>query len=111
MKTQFKAVILIFLFPALLFANSNKPEAKQTKEKTYHKEYSVNSDAKLKVNNSFGNIDIVTWNENRIVIIQIKKAKKGRLQNPSRVYKRLRASPPLTEPEIYLKKLLRIGCD
>ena len=68
MKTQFKAVILIFLFPALLFANSNKPEAKQTKEKTYHKEYSVNSDAKLKVNNSFGNIDIVTWNENRIVI-------------------------------------------
>jgi len=54
-----------------------------------------------------------TWrqDEDRIVIIQLKKGKKGRLQNPSRVYKRLRASPPLTEPEIYLKKLLRIRCE
>ena len=68
MKTQFKAVILLFLFPALLFANNNKPEAKQTKEKTYHKEYTVNPDAKLEISNSYGNIDIVTWNENRIVI-------------------------------------------
>ncbi len=32
MKTQFKAAILLFLFPALLLANNNKPEAKQTKE-------------------------------------------------------------------------------
>ncbi len=68
MKTQFKAVLLLFLFPALLFANNSKPNAKQTKEKTIHKEFSVNSDAKLKVSNSFGNVDIVTWNENRIVI-------------------------------------------
>ncbi len=68
MKTQFKAAILLFLFPVLLFANNDKPEYKHTKEKTYHKEYNVNSDAKLKVDNSFGNVDIVTWNENRIVI-------------------------------------------
>ncbi len=68
MKTQFKAVLLLFLFPALLFANNNKPVAKHTKDKTIHKEYSVNADAKLKVSNSYGNVDIVTWNENRIVI-------------------------------------------
>ena len=68
MKTQFKAVIILLLFPALLFANNNKPDFKHTKEKTIHKEYNVSSDAKLKVDNSFGNVDIVTWNENRIVI-------------------------------------------
>ena len=68
MKTQFKAVLFIFLFPVLLFANSDKPVFKHKKEKTFHKEYNVNSDAKLNVDNSFGNVDIVTWNENRIVI-------------------------------------------
>ncbi len=66
MKTQFKTVILLLLFPALLFANNGK--YKHTKDKTIHKEYNVNADAKLKVSNSFGNVDIVTWNENRIVI-------------------------------------------
>jgi len=68
MKTQFKAVLLLFLFPALLFASNCKPITQHTKDKTIHKEYSVNADAKLKVSNSYGNVDIVTWNENRIVI-------------------------------------------
>jgi len=68
MKPQFKAALLLLLVPTLLFANNKKPVVKQTREKTYHKEYSVKPDAKLEVSNSFGNIDIVTWNENRIVI-------------------------------------------
>lgn len=68
MKTQFKSIILLFLFPALLFANNSKPEFKHEKNKSYHKEYSVNSDANLNISNSYGNVDIVSWNENRIVI-------------------------------------------
>jgi len=68
MKTQFKSIILLLLFPALLLANNDKPAYKHTKEKTYHKEYSVNSDAILNISNSYGNVDIVSWNENRIVI-------------------------------------------
>lgn len=41
---------------------------KHTKEKKINKEFVVNSDATLKINNSYGNLDIVTWNENRIVM-------------------------------------------
>jgi hypothetical protein len=41
---------------------------KYTKKKTINKEFTVNANAKLNIDNSFGNVDIVTWNENRIVI-------------------------------------------
>jgi len=67
MKTQFKAIVFLLLFPALLMATDGK--YKYTKEKTIQKEFTVNANAKLEVDNSFGNVDIVTWNENRIVIV------------------------------------------
>jgi len=66
MKTHFKAIVFLLLFPALLFASDGKN--KYSKEKRINKEYAVNNDALLKIDNSFGNVDIVTWNENRIVI-------------------------------------------
>ncbi len=66
MKTQFKAIVFLILFPALLMATDGK--YKYTKEKTINKEFTVNANAMLEVDNSFGNVDIVTWNENRIVI-------------------------------------------
>lgn len=52
----------------MTLANNNGSKGKHTKEKTIHKEYNVSSDALLKVNNTYGNIDITTWNEDRIVI-------------------------------------------
>lgn len=66
MKTQFKAIVFLLLFPALLMATDGK--YKYTKNKTINKEFTVNNNAMLEVDNSFGNVDIVTWNENRIVI-------------------------------------------
>ena len=68
MKLQFKHLIVLFLLPAFVLANDCKFSGKYTKEKTVKKEYTVNSDAMLKVDNSYGNVDIVTWNENRTVI-------------------------------------------
>lgn len=70
MKTiRFKyAFILWVLTPVFLLANDNKPDGKYTKEKTIKKEFSVNADALLKVNNDYGNLTITSWNENRIVI-------------------------------------------
>ena len=41
---------------------------KHTKEKKINKEYSVGSEALVKINNSYGNIDVITWQENRVVI-------------------------------------------
>ncbi len=67
MKTPFKIFVLFLLMPALLFANNDR--LKYKKEKTIKKEFSVNANAELKVNNSFGNVDIVSWNENRIEIV------------------------------------------
>jgi len=71
MKTalHYKALITFLLIPAIVFAgNGNNWKGKHTKEKKINKEYTVNPDATLKVDNSYGNIDIVTWSENRIVI-------------------------------------------
>lgn len=68
MKRLFKTLLFI-LMPLVVFAgNPEKFKGKYTKEKTLTKEYTVNSEAELKVDNSYGNIDIVTWNENRIMI-------------------------------------------
>ncbi len=68
MKTalQFKILSVLFVLPFFVLA-STKTDGKYTKKKTIKKEYSVSSDATLDVNNSYGNIDVITWNENRIV--------------------------------------------
>ena len=63
---QFKTCIILLTIPFLVFANPIKD--KHTKTKTINKVFTVNSNANLKVNNSYGNIDIVTWNENKITI-------------------------------------------
>ncbi len=71
MKTAllYKAICTFLLIPALVIGgNGDNWKGKHTKEKKINKEYTVNPDATLKVDNSYGNIDIVTWNENRIVI-------------------------------------------
>lgn len=70
MKTLlFKYTFLIVLaLPGLLIANNGKLQGKHTKEKTIKKEYNVNSDALLKINNSYGNLNVTSWNENKVVI-------------------------------------------
>ena len=60
--------VLLLVSPLFALANNNKPRGKHTKEKTIKKEFSVNSDALLKVNNNYGNLNITSWNENRVVI-------------------------------------------
>ena len=68
MKLPYKTLIILFLIPALAMANSEKGNGKYTKEKTVKKEYTVNSNAELKIDNSYGNLDVITWHENRTVI-------------------------------------------
>lgn len=68
MKTYYKIILVILLTPALILANSENFHGKYTKEKSIKKEFTVNPDAILKISNSYGNVDIVTWDENRTVI-------------------------------------------
>ncbi|MEZ4797302.1 MAG: hypothetical protein R2785_09035 [Flavobacteriaceae bacterium] len=70
MKTAllYKTICTILLVPAFVFANNGKWSGKYTKEKKLHKEYNVSSSATVNIDNSYGDIEIVTWNENRVVI-------------------------------------------
>jgi hypothetical protein len=66
MKTTLYKILICLLFvPIVSYSNNGK--GKYKKSKTIHKEYSVNSDALLKINNRYGNVDITSWDENRIV--------------------------------------------
>ena len=71
MKTQIlsKTVFTLLLLPMLVLGNNNATlNGKHTKEKTIKKEFTVNSNAMLKVNNSYGNINIITYSGNKILI-------------------------------------------
>ncbi|WP_339917524.1 hypothetical protein [Yeosuana marina] len=70
MKTQllYKVIYLLFLIPTIVLSNNTLKGGKYEKEKTIKKEYTVNSKALLKIDNSYGNIDIVTYNGNKIAI-------------------------------------------
>lgn len=59
--------ILAFLMLPLFISASTVIKDKHEKTKTINKEFTVNSTATLKIDNSYGNIDVMTWNENRIV--------------------------------------------
>ena len=66
-KYIFFALALIPLV-ASAHVDGDKLNGRYTKEKTIKKEFNVNSDALLKVDNSYGNLNITSWNENRVVI-------------------------------------------
>jgi len=86
MKTLYKALFILLCIPAFVVANNEIKKGAHTKEKTIKKEYTVNADALLKVSNSYGNIDIITWNENRTVI-EVKITTNG--NDEEKVQKRL----------------------
>ncbi|WP_191859773.1 hypothetical protein [Hanstruepera ponticola] len=71
MKTTIlsKTLFLLLLIPTVILASTNPNSvAKHKKEKTIKKSFNVNANAELKIDNSYGNLDIVTWNENRIEV-------------------------------------------
>lgn len=68
MKTfQLYKLVFLLLIPAISFAGDEE-KGKYTKNKMVNKVFTVNSDATLKINNSYGNLDIATWDQNRIEI-------------------------------------------
>ncbi|WP_353778681.1 hypothetical protein [Winogradskyella sp. 3972H.M.0a.05] len=66
----YRLALVLLLIPGLSVANTNpdKWNGKHTKEKTIKKEFNVSSNATFKVDNAYGNLDINTWDENRIVV-------------------------------------------
>ncbi len=84
MKTllyKYLAIIFVLFYAIPMLANGIKSSplgdgggfgkvfsGKYTKERIINKEFAVNSDVLLKVSNSYGNLNITSWNENRILI-------------------------------------------
>ncbi|MBT8295404.1 MAG: DUF4097 domain-containing protein [Gramella sp.] len=78
MKTILSSILfLVVLAPGLpnfdslehnAVINKTAFSGKHTKEKKIRKEFKVSPDSNLKINNSYGNVDITTWEENRVVI-------------------------------------------
>jgi len=78
MKTILSSILfLVALAPGLPHFDSLESECvkykteltgKHTKQKKIKKEFKVSADSNLKINNSYGNVDITTWDENRVII-------------------------------------------
>src|SRR5690606_33190327 len=86
---QFKTFLLVLaLFPLALCASDGKngPNGRYTKEKTINKNFEVNRDALLKVVNSYGNLTLASWDQDRIEI-QVHIKTNG--NNEERVQERL----------------------
>ncbi|WP_299336167.1 hypothetical protein [uncultured Psychroserpens sp.] len=74
MKIQllYKLLFAFILIPTMTFANVNDNwNGKHTKEKTIKKQFDVSANATLKVNNSYGNINITTY-EGSTITFEIK---------------------------------------
>jgi len=57
---------LFLLLPFFLVANM--PEGKYKREKIIRQQYEVGSNGKVQIDNSYGNINIVTWQQNKVDI-------------------------------------------
>ena len=62
------AIIVLLISPTALTAGGGQLKGKYTKEKTIKKEYDVDANALLKVKNSYGNITLNSWDQNRVEI-------------------------------------------
>lgn len=67
MKIKLKTLIICLFLSQLSFATSGW-NGRHTKEKIIKKEFSVNRDALLKIDNSYGNINIITYSGNTVSI-------------------------------------------
>ena len=66
MKNTAKIFLLLLITPLAIFAAEK--EGKYTKTKVIDKTFNVTKEATLNVSNKYGNIDIVTWDENKITV-------------------------------------------
>ncbi|AXT58616.1 hypothetical protein J8L88_04115 [Aquimarina sp. MMG015] len=65
----YKLIYLLLLIPAISLANGDiRKKGKYTKEKSMKKEFSVSSNALLKISNDYGNLDITSWDQDKIVM-------------------------------------------
>lgn len=68
MTTKLFNIFIALLFIPVTLSATEIDKFKHEKSKTIKKEFTVNSDALLRINNRYGNVDVISWNGNTIVI-------------------------------------------
>lgn len=66
LKIHYRIALLLLLIPSIALANTTTDFVKSSKEKTIKKSFNVSSTATLDVDNNYGSINVITWDENRI---------------------------------------------
>jgi hypothetical protein len=61
-------ILLLLPFTINAAIEGDGAKGKYTKEKTIKKEFNVNSDALFKVKNSYGNLNITSWDQDKVMI-------------------------------------------
>ena len=79
-------LFILLMIPAISFA-TEKDKGKYEKSKSIKKEYTVNSDALLRIDNRYGNVDVTSWDKNQVVI-EVKITVSG--NNEDKVIQRLK---------------------
>ncbi|GAA0873058.1 hypothetical protein GCM10009117_22050 [Gangjinia marincola] len=65
----FKLIVCLLCVPVITLAHGEKGKNwKHTKSKKINKNFNVNANALLAIDNSYGNIDITTWDQNKVVM-------------------------------------------
>ena len=88
MMKKLRNITIVLLFVPFLLNATERDRYKYEKTKTLNKEYTVNDDALLKINNRYGNIDVTSWSGNKITIV-VKITVKG--NDEDKVIRRLNA--------------------
>lgn len=65
-RNMYKWLAFFIIIPMITWAGN--PKGKIDKSKTIKKEFSVSANALVRIDNKFGNLDVVTWSENRVVM-------------------------------------------
>ncbi len=86
MKKQLRNTVLFLMCIPLAVHAYEDVKLKHEKSKSIKKEFTVNADALLKINNRYGNVDVISWNGNK-VLIEVKITVSG--NNEDKVIKRL----------------------
>ena len=69
MNKRIQLLIVMFMVaPMLSMANPIKGKWDYEKTKTIKKEFDVNADALLSIKNKYGNVDVISWDQNRVEI-------------------------------------------
>ena len=77
---------MFMVAPFLMMANPEKKKWDHEKTKTIKKEFDVNADALLSIKNKYGNVDVISWDQNRVEI-EVRITVSG--NNESKVIERL----------------------